>query len=75
MTAAGKFARNYLGPHDTAAQARELDEIANRIKPTICETWGASRGHTVEGRILKTDFERLIELARAGIGLDRRSIN
>ena len=38
-----------------------VSEIASRIRPTICETYGTN-GMTVEGRILVEDFNELMRL-------------
>lgn len=46
--------------------AELLQQIEDRVRPTICETFNSRGGMTVEGRILKTDFEALLDLlARA----------
>lgn len=42
--------------------AQLLQDIENRIRPTICETYSSDGKMTVEGRILKTDFEALLDL-------------
>lgn len=39
-----------------------LKSIEDRVRPTICETFDSHGGMTVEGRILKTDFDALIDL-------------
>jgi len=39
-----------------------LQAIEGRVRPTICETFNSRGGMTVEGRILKTDFESLLNL-------------
>jgi hypothetical protein len=42
--------------------AELLQAIEARVRPTICETFNSSGGMTVEGRILQTDFETLLDL-------------
>lgn len=42
--------------------AELLQTIESRIRPTICETYNSNGGMTVEGRILKADFEALLDL-------------
>lgn len=39
-----------------------LQAIEGRVRPTICETYSSSGTMTVEGRILKSDFEALLDL-------------
>lgn len=38
---------------------RKVAEIEARVRPSICDTYG-SKGATVEGRILKEDFDYLL---------------
>lgn len=40
--------------------ASKLDDIVTRVRKTICDTYTAGGGHTVEGRISARDFEDLI---------------
>jgi hypothetical protein len=42
--------------------AELLQSIEDRVRPTICETHNSRGGMTVEGRILKTDFDALLDL-------------
>lgn len=39
-----------------------VTEIAERIKPTICETYNSRGGQMIEGRILVDDFNTLMRL-------------
>lgn len=39
-----------------------VSEIAERIRPTICETFSSRGGKSVEGRILAEDFNELMRL-------------
>lgn len=41
--------------------AERLQGIESRVRRTICHTYGPE-GHTLEGRILKADFDALLEL-------------
>ncbi len=41
--------------------AERLQAIESRVRRTICDTYGP-KGRTVEGRILKADFDTLLEL-------------
>ncbi len=44
------------------SDAELLQAIEARVRPTICETYSSDGQMTVEGRILKTDFEALLDL-------------
>lgn len=42
--------------------AKLLQAIESRVRPTICETFNSRGDVTIEGRILKADFEALLDL-------------
>ena len=42
--------------------AELLQAIEGRVRSTICETYSSDGGMTVEGRILKADFDALMDL-------------
>lgn len=48
---------------DTETLSRSIaSEIADRIRPTICETWSSRGGSSIEGRISAEDFNTLMRL-------------
>ena len=44
-----------------------LEEIEDRVRRTICQTFSSRGGMLVEGRITRDDFDALIEMARRRI--------
>lgn len=42
-----------------------LDEIEQRVRPSICQTFSSRRGITSEGRIQEDDYDTLLRTAQS----------
>lgn len=55
-------AQDFTLKDQAEAHATTIREIAGRVVPSICQTFNPTKGETVEGRILRDDWDTLMAI-------------